>query len=104
MYFADIASSLELFLKDCAGWRARSIMPEVFGDGNVEKRAAVSYQLSVKRKTSTLRPLLRAMQNTGDFDDTTAEPVNRKKRCARDHKLASLGFTALTAKVREFPQ
>jgi hypothetical protein len=36
MYFADIASSLQLFLKICAGWGARSIMAEFFPDGNVE--------------------------------------------------------------------
>jgi hypothetical protein len=48
MYFADIASSLEIVFEFCAGWGARVIMPEVFSDGNVEKQlSAVSYQFSV---------------------------------------------------------
>jgi hypothetical protein len=46
MYFADIFSSLELLLKDCAGWRARSIMAEVFAEGNVEKEVVFSFSRS----------------------------------------------------------
>src|SRR5215475_2422655 len=40
MYFADIASSLYFGLENCAGWRARSIMAEIGGEGNVENRVA----------------------------------------------------------------
>jgi hypothetical protein len=46
MYFADIDSSLQLFLKICAGWGAQSIMAENGTVGNEEK-STVSYQLSV---------------------------------------------------------
>jgi len=38
-------------LENCAGWGARSIMAEVFREGNVEKRgslSAVSYQPPVQ--------------------------------------------------------
>jgi hypothetical protein len=41
MYFADIASSLYFVLENCAGWGARSIMPENMGDANAEKRLSV---------------------------------------------------------------
>src|SRR5215475_658924 len=37
MYLADIASSLNFGLENCAGWRARSIMAEIGGEGNDEK-------------------------------------------------------------------
>jgi hypothetical protein len=43
MYFADIGSSLQLFLKVCAGWGAQSIMAENGTLGNQEK-AAFSHQ------------------------------------------------------------
>jgi hypothetical protein len=39
MYFADIASSLNFGLENCAGWRARSIMAENGEEGNVENEA-----------------------------------------------------------------
>jgi hypothetical protein len=51
MYLADIASSLQFCLKKCAGWGARSIMAEVFPEGNVEKVAAISYQSSAGFET-----------------------------------------------------
>jgi hypothetical protein len=53
MYFADIGSSLELLLKDCAGWGAQSIMPENYWDGNVEKMGSCQCQLPVARKTKS---------------------------------------------------
>jgi hypothetical protein len=36
MYFADIASSLYFVLGNCAGWGARSIMPENIEEANAE--------------------------------------------------------------------
>src|SRR6266567_9444011 len=36
MYFADIVSSSQLCLENCAGWGARSIMTEQYAEGNEE--------------------------------------------------------------------
>jgi hypothetical protein len=49
-------------------------MAEVFPEWNVEK-AAVSYP--VRRRP--LGPLLRAMQNAGDFDNVFANAINGKE-------------------------
>jgi hypothetical protein len=53
MYFADIASSLYFVLRICAGWGARSTMAENGVDGNVEKAAALSHQLSAMSSNLT---------------------------------------------------
>jgi len=55
MYFADIASSLYFWLENCAGWGARSIMPEKVGDGNGFSRSSV--HMGNKQKTQWLHPL-----------------------------------------------
>jgi hypothetical protein len=39
MYFADIASSLQLLVLIRAGWGARSIMAEFLAEGNCGKAA-----------------------------------------------------------------
>jgi hypothetical protein len=36
MYFADIVASSQLCLENCAGWGARSIMPEIVLEVNLE--------------------------------------------------------------------
>jgi hypothetical protein len=57
MYFADIASSLQIVFEFCAGWGARSIMAENAADGNAENlgRALFSVKTAHYQKFVFLR-------------------------------------------------
>jgi len=65
MYFADIASSLEIVFEICAGWGAQLSMPETAEEGN---------------RFSGLRIIHRRLRFASLFDADLGQNFNRRER------------------------
>jgi hypothetical protein len=65
------------------------------------ERFSAPIERTVIGEVRALRPFLRTMQNTGDFDNFPADMINDKEWYARNYKLTSARFASQTAKMRK---